>query len=69
MPCARSIPFPTGAIMQCNNGNSRPAKILWKKLISARHPLTINCQLFCTNDQDAMNPSRADNTSLGSASV
>ena len=69
MPCARSILFPIAAIMQCDIGNSHPANSLWKKLIAAKYPLTVDCRFLCTKHRDAMNPSGSDNTSLGSASV
>ena len=70
MPCDRSIPFPTAAIMPCDIGNSHPATISWKdKFIAATCPLTVDCRLLCTKHRGAVNPSRSDNTSLGSASV
>ena len=69
MPCAWSIPFPTAAIMRYDIGNSHPANILWKKLIAAKYPLTVDCRLLCTKHRDDITPSRSDNTSLGSASL
>ena len=43
IPCAQSIPFPTAAIIQCEEGNSHPAYILLKDLIGAKYPLTVGC--------------------------
>ena len=47
-PCARSIPFPTATIIQCKVGSSHPAYILWKNMVAARYPLTVDCRLLCT---------------------
>ena len=69
MPCARSILFSTAAIMQCDIDNTHPAHILWKKLIAAKYPLTVDYRLVCTKQRDAENPSRSDSFSLGLASV
>ena len=67
MPCARSIPFPTAAILRCGIGNSHPANNLWKKAIAAKYPLTVDCRLLCTKQRDAKAPSRSDSTSVVSA--
>ena len=69
MPCARSIPLPTAAIMQWDIGNSHSANVVWKKLIAVKYPLTLDCRLLCTKQRDVINPSRSGNTSLASASV
>ena len=61
--------FPTAAIKQCDIGKSNPVSILWKKSIVAKLFPTVDCQLLCTKQRDAMNPSRSNNTSLGSASA
>ena len=42
IPCARSSPFPTAALIQYEVGNSHPAYILWKYLIAAKYPLTVD---------------------------
>ena len=67
IPCPLPIPFPTATIMQCDKSSSHPANILWKTLIAAKYPLTVDCWLLCSKQRDVMNSSSSVCASLGSS--
>ena len=58
-----TIPFPTAAIIQCEVVSCHPRYSLWKNLIAARYPLTVDCWLLNENSRQAMNLSKSISTS------
>ena len=63
IPRNLSILFPAAAIIQCEVVSFHPRYSLWKNLIAARYPLTVDCWLLNENSRQAMNSSKSVSTS------